>query len=132
MNLKKIDWCIRHNKNANSKMTKQVLVLLLIAFYNAQSFEIARRTYLRTAHQYKKRNLMKCEDISKMLSIENETCPIIVDSDFRNIYYAPDQTLSKYYIKNCDIIYISLINVFPFTFIFIVGVIFLLSKELFI
>lgn len=106
------------------------LFLLLIAY--AQSFNVVvRRARRYSARKHRRRNLMKCEDIRKMLSIETGTCPI-VDYDFRNIYNTLDQTLSKYYINNCDVIYIDLIKAFPFTFIFIFGVVFLLLKELFI
>ena len=105
-----------------------IIVLLLIltkTFHTAKASRASRRRR-RRQHQ------LTCQDLRNALSIKKETCPPIIDPNFKNIYKTRNQEFLNFYRTQCDVKYIAELNILSFTLVFwSIGLIFILARNTF-
>jgi hypothetical protein len=107
---------------------KAIIVILLIL---TKTFHIVKASRASRRRQ-KRQHQVTCQDLRNALSIEKETCPPMIDPNFKNIYKTRNQEFLNFYRTRCDIKYVPPLNIVSFTFLFwFIGLIFILARNAF-
>ena len=107
---------------------KIIIFILLILGKTFHIVKASRASRRRRRRQHQ----LNCQDMRNALSIEKDTCPPIIDPNFKNIYKNKNKDFLNFYRTRCDVKYIPPLDIVSFTLLcWFIGLIFILARNTF-